>query len=231
MRVAAALSLVAVGGWQIVTGVVSPMLITTGRVDLAEKITPGSALVGYLVGRSALAQGDLRASSAAFRATLARAPINQSALTMLAIGEPSRTATMMNQAAALGWRDVSTQRWLAEAAGNDATLFALRYDAYARQTDEGERAGGLLDDRIGDPRVRAAIAARLTLHPGWRGLYLGSLSRPDPALVLARIALLGDLRRTKAPPTAQELTLFAAKLRFYSLEDDAKAIESGRWIS
>ncbi len=228
LRVGVALLLVAVLGWQIVLGVVSPMLVTAGRIDLAARLTPGSALVSYLFGRDALARGDLHASNTAFRASLARAPIDQSALTMLAIGEPQHTAAGMNQAAALGWRDVTTQRWLAEAAGNDATLFALRYDAYARQTDEGERAGELLDQRLGDPRVRAAIAARLALNPGWRGTYLGSLSRPDPALVRARMALLDDLRRTAAPASAQELTQFAAKLRFYKLEDEAKAVESGR---
>ncbi len=226
-RLAVALLLVAVVGWQIVVGLVAPLLMTAGRFDLAAQIAPDSALVRYLVGREALARGDFRASNAAFRASLARAPLDQSALTMLAIGEPPRTAAVMNQSAALGWRDIATQRWLAEAA-SDPTLFATRYDAYARQTNEGETAGVLLDDRIADPRVRAAIVTRLALEPVWRGTYLSSLPRPDPALVSARLALFSDLRRAGSPPTARNLAEFAARLRHFGLEADARAVESGR---
>ena len=224
-RVAAALAFVALVGWQIAVANVAPFLIAQGRFDLAARLSPDAALVTYLTGREALAKGDLRGSNAAFRATLERTPLNQSALTLLAIGDPSRTATLMNQSAGLGWRDVATQRWLAEAAGDDANLFALRFDAYARQIDDVEPAAVLLDTRIKDPKVRAAIVARLALNPGWRGSYLASLSRPDPALVQARFAMQQEMRRAATPMTAQEVGLFAARLRHFGLDDAARVVE------
>lgn len=224
-RAAAALLFVVLVGWQIVVANVAPFLIAQGQFVLAARLSPHAALVSYLTGREALARGDLRGSNAAFRATLDRTPLNQSALTLLAIGDPSRTAALMNQSAALGWRDVATQRWLAEAAGDDANLFALRFDAYARQIDDLVPAGVLLDQRITDAKVRAAIVPRLALKPDWRGGYLASLSRPDPALVQARIALQQDMRRAATPMTAEEVALFALKLRHFSLEDAARVVE------
>lgn len=191
--------------------------------------------------RGALAFGDSAAAHAALartartsavvaaeaRAGLAAAPIDQQLVTLLAqTTPPAERVRLLQLTAALGWRDPLSQLWLAQsgAAAHEPTMFAQRFDAFARVLNPDALDGlQVLDAYIRDPAIRAAMVIRLS-HPSlWRRVYLGNLRDDDPQLVAARMDLLDQLARTGAPASRTDLLNFTGRLEATGLDEEAHA--------
>lgn len=181
-----------------------------GRYDAAVALAPGWSDPRTAQATRALdAKRPARAESEA-RAALARDPLAVEAIRALAEARAARDdaagqARLYGAAARLGWRDLPSQLWLADAllrAGN-YPIAMQRLDGFAIQDQNPARLAGIFDPIARDPDMRASLVATLTHRPAWRTNYLRHL--PDEQGLPGRLAVLQALAESPAPPNRQEL--------------------------
>ena len=197
--------------WQVILDNLPYML--GGNDDGSTPLLSGSAAEAETKEAVRLLRTDPALAAHHARDALAEAPLNQRALTVLALSDRSRVQ-LLGLSAALGWRDPTTQLALAQSAlsSGNPTQFAQRIDAYARMTTRPGRPPVFIDRYITDPAIRSAVAARLALSPEWREAYVDYILDADPAVIAARRALLAQLRATSAPPTRAETYAYVGRL-------------------
>lgn len=224
-RIPLALIMFGVLSWAIVRVNLPLGMAATGRALAAWRSFPGSAEAASLAARDLLIAGRPGAGAPA-RFALATAPIDQRALSTLAIAEGGpRLIERMQLSAALGWRDQLTQLWLAEAAleSNQSDLFAQRIVAIARQTGDLSILTPILDYAITRPAIRTALLPYLRERSRWRQGYLGS----DPhnrAAAQVRVQLLDKMFVAKIVVPASEVAQIVRYLVHYNLLGDAYAV-------
>lgn len=164
-------------------------------------------------------------------AALARAPLDRRALRTAALiedaaGNTPRAATLMNRAAQLSWRDMSTQTWLLRQA-----LATADPDAAVQRADAILRTGHYVPAMLALLRAvamrvawRGPIAAALADAPEWRRPFLASLRASGPAAAGANIALLDTIATTATPPTEAETAPFLSALLSAGYGRDAAAL-------
>ena len=213
-------------GWQATVAAIGEVFAASARKPLAAAIDPlgGGSGAAWAVAR--LTAGDMPAASAAATQVLRITPINQQALTVLALAGPAdRASGLMTVAALLGWRTPLAQLWLAQAGlvAHQPDLFATRTDAFARSAPDPAPVFALVDQAIHQPAMRAATAQRLALFPDWRGAYLARFDNSDPNAAADRTALLDTLAASHAGPTRPELLVYVGQLEHFGREADARA--------
>ncbi|MDH7637279.1 hypothetical protein [Sphingomonas oryzagri] len=159
-----------------------------------------------------LADGDPAGAETLARNALAVSPISDASLRVLALAEQQQgnwqhSNALMNQAAALGWRDLPTQLWLAAAyvQAKDYENAANRLDAALRVNPDLPQLHALIDSSAADPQLRPYLLRRLALNPAWRQSYFADPTLASPDAARARGSLLAGLSGTANPPSHDEL--------------------------
>ena len=157
-----------------------------------------------------LNDGDPAGAQSFARMALSSSPISAASVRVLGFawqqqGKWQESNATMSQAAALGWRDIPTQLWLAPAAlqMKDYDGAANRLDAVMRADPDVPEFQQIISTASGDPGMARALAKRMTLMTGWRKSYFIS-TQNDPNDAKARAGLLAALIGTNSPPTDDE---------------------------
>jgi hypothetical protein len=144
--------------------------------------------------------------------SLDRSLTNVQALRVLALSrealnaDDSRVAPIMLLASRLGWRDTPTNLWLINAylQRHQYSLAVQRSDAMLREEEEAGRIFAVLQTIALDPIARKSLIATLIAQPKWRpGLFSPDSLTPGEASGIE--AIVGDLHRSIAPPTREEM--------------------------
>lgn len=183
------------------------MVVTDGVAALAARTGEGTLLVamgtsrhpdtGAVLAERLLAGKQNGAAAQLARATVLVDPTNDRALRVLGLateqlGRHDEAATIMDQAAALGWRDTPTQLWALKAAAINGNITAVmqRTDALARRNKEGALTTAVFLAAVTDPQSRAALIDSLARQPMWRGAFFASVREHLPVTSLDGIEIL-----------------------------------------
>ncbi|PXA83486.1 hypothetical protein DMC47_43300, partial [Nostoc sp. 3335mG] len=178
-----------------------------------------------------LNDGDAEGAATLATSALRVSPISAISLRVLGLsqqklGNWQAGNALMGQAAALGWRDLQTQLWLAAASlqTKDYDGAANRIDGAMRVNPDAPELHQLLDKMLIDEKLRHALVTRLQLQPAWRLSYFSddTVAAPDDAL--ARAALLSDLVGTPNPPQQGELGTVLRLMTDAGHADQARAL-------
>lgn len=170
-------------------------------------------------GQSATGRQAERQAEIASREMLAVAPLDAGSYRRLALlaeadGRLEEARALMRAADRWSRRDELTQTWLMldnlKQANFDGAL--ERADLILRQWWQLESVVfPVLRQQLGDTRMRGATIRALARSPGWRAGFLRTLARDDATTAAAR-EIHDGLRKTKAPPTADETALLITSL-------------------
>jgi tetratricopeptide (TPR) repeat protein len=193
--------------------------LDAGDPDAALRLNPLSAearstKAAYLLGESEYAQAEKLAA-----ASIDRSPLNAEAAAILGYisglrAKPARAHELMAIAAAMSWDSEPAQLWMlrAETAAFNFNQAVLRTDALLRQRLRREELFIFLRGLAAYPDALGPLAHRLALRPKWRWDYLEALAGLSPGGFAAHEALLTALKRTPAPPTADEINAYISRL-------------------
>lgn len=226
VRIVVALMLFGALSWAIVRVNLPLGMAANGNALPAWRTFPGSAKAASVAARELLIAGKAAAAVVPARSALAVAPVDQRALTTVALAENGPAIVKrMELSAALGWRDRLTQLWLADAAlaSDQPNLFAQRVVAVARQTGNLSTLTPILDYAVARPAIRTALLPYLRSASRWRAGYLNS----DPgsrAAAQSRVLLLDRMRRMGIVVPASDVTQIVRYLVHYDLPNDAYAV-------
>ena len=173
----------------------------------------GSAIAA---GEQRLQNNDPDGAAVLAKQALEISPISLEALRTLGLAEQERgrmdsAVAIFSQAAALGWRDVPSQLWLAQAnmaSGNNDEA-ARRLDAALRTSPYSNSLYDVVDGIIETGALMPNLAERMTLAPDWRVPYLAYVG---PASVQSRVLLVHELMKRSSPPGRKEMLLISNAL-------------------
>lgn len=192
IRIARLVLAVVIGAWlawQVVaTGMAGLAVRSANPALLAVIGTPAHPDAGAILAERLLIAGDKAAAAqTAYRMVLAD-PSNDRALRILGLakelsGERDAGATIMRQAAALGWRDTPTQLWALRdgAMRDDAVTVMQRADALARRNRSPELTQAVFLAALNEARLRAALVDSLGRKPVWRTSFFANVRQRLPA--------------------------------------------------
>lgn len=218
MRAAAGLTLLFIGCLLLAADAVSLGISQTMSLinpQLAIALRPWSGPIAAAAAERRMAAGDAPGARASALSALTREPNNVPGLRTLAMAEerlgrrPS-AVRLMRLAGRLSWRDGVTQTWLLQDSlmtGDGADL-VLRADSLLRRAEDSDASpvSALLVTGIQlIPGLATPLASRLELSPPWRTRFL-MRAGATPGVEESTRRLLGLLRRSQTPPTAQEVT-------------------------
>lgn len=182
-----------------------------------------------------LATGDLTGAEQVARATLLASPTSDRAARVLGLalekaGQTDAGATILRQAAALGWRDTPIQLWTLNDAAvhDDAVTVIQRADALARRNRMGELTRPIFMTAVTDPALRAAFIDSLAAQPMWRGFFFADVRRQMPATSAdGMAALFHDMQLRKLPIAPVEWLSYVDRLVGLGQFDRARTV----WMS
>ncbi len=191
IRIARLVLIIIIGGWlawQVVTTGVAGLAVRSANPALLAAFgTPAHPDAGAMLAERLLVAGNKTAAAqTAYRMVLAD-PSNDRALRVLglakeAAGDRDAGATIMRQAAGLGWRDTPTQLWaLRDAAMRDDAITVMqRADALARRNRSPELTQAVFLAALNEPRLRAALVDSLSKQPVWRTSFFANVRQRLP---------------------------------------------------
>jgi hypothetical protein len=132
----------------------------------------------------------------------------------------------MLRAGALGWRDTSTQLWLVTQAiyQADAATLVERVDGLLRRQVRGDDMLGLLHRLAADPRIRAAIVARLADEPPWSKGFFSRLERLRPEDLQAHGLLLEEFKDERGQIERAKLAPFVRRMAALGRYEEANRV-------
>jgi len=199
--------------WQIVAAGLAGLATRSRDARLLAAIaSPSHPQAASLFAQSLFAAGDDAAAARLARSVVLVDPTNDQALRVLGLaterkGEKERGASIMRQAAMLGWRDTPTQLWVLRDAAlrNDAVMVIQRADALARRNRSGNLTRAIFFAAITDPSLRAAFIDSLARQPVWRGFFFADVRERLPASSMnAMEALFREMRARHLPVDPSE---------------------------
>jgi hypothetical protein len=204
-----------VGGfllWQVIS-----LSLAAGHGDYEADLSAAdyastSAAAATMAATQRLQDGDPTGARVFAKEALSVEPLSAEAVRSLgfaeqALGHWQQANAILSQSAALGWRDVATQLWLAQAylQQGDYPHAAERLDAALRVEPDDKTLYGVLDQFITNKDFSLSMAKRLVLRPNWRGRYLRQASGVSVDTLRAKSYILDILARTNAPPSREEV--------------------------
>jgi hypothetical protein len=147
-------------------------------------------------------------------------------LSELALGHEDAGLAAMDVAAQGGWRDNATQLWIMQAAlgGGDYAEALQRADALIRRQALTDQIFADLRPWFGDSGFRAALVARLSDGPDWRGQLFLDWRKAAPGELPAIVRLIADIDRSRAPVSDLELFPLVERLLELDAVDPAYAL-------
>ena len=186
--------------------------VQNGNSALAAAVRPQNGRARALVAQGLYARGEAQAAQAESIAALQRTPLAVVAVRTLAMSRDKLQGGGAGEqawqvAAAMGWRDKQTQLWavLRALSNGEAEIVAMRGDALLRAGDPNGAMSAMIRQFLREPAIRAAFIRRLETRPEWRGPFFATTGSLKPEELEGLVATLRDLRRSKAPPTRNEV--------------------------
>lgn len=178
-----------------------------------------SARASTFAAEARLMAGDAEGAEALARQALADAPLSADALRTFGLalesqGEAETAGAAMTLAGGLGWRDIPTQLWLADAyiRQGDFAEGLARVDAVARQGQFRAEMRPLLIGAALEPASRGDLAERLMTRPPWRAHFFDGAHVLQPDRHDAYEAFLRQFEAAGGSVTASEAEAFADNL-------------------
>lgn len=180
-----------------------------------------------------LTDGDFDGAKAFATRALSVSPISADSLRDLGLAKQGLndwqgSGAIFSQAAALGWHDVPTQLWLAQAflQQKDYEAASQRLDAALRTTPNSTRLYDIVDRLAATPQFVRPMADRLALNPDWRPYYFAHVDSVSKTSLLARSQLLIALSTSPLPPSRQEVI----PILFHLIYEDETPLARLLWL-
>ncbi|RZM06331.1 MAG: hypothetical protein EOP68_16240, partial [Sphingomonas sp.] len=213
------------GGIAVLIGIVASgdafgrFLTLRGQGAAATTVAPWSASAWSALANGEQLAGHLAASRAAAARALAIVPIDAQAVRAhgfadLVLDRPERGSSLLQAAAALGWRDTLLQLWLAERAQEvgSAPIAAERIDALLRRGQLPDALMPQMRATYMAPGGVAAVVVRLADRPSWRQGFFNAISQDAARSVPRTLDFLARLRAAGVPVTPAETMLIRWRL-------------------
>lgn len=204
--------------------------LSAGDLGLALRLDPLSAEARTAKAGALIEAEDLRGAERLALASIDRSPLNPDAAAILgyvrsARGGGGEAAPFMAASARMAWGNETAQLWmLGKAVASQRVEEAvLRSDALLRQRSHREELFPFLRGLTRTPAALPPLARRLAKRPKWRFDYMQLLTALTPDTYEAHWALLAEMEKTPAPPTAAEVSAYVSRLADAGYYEEARA--------